>query len=77
MIPNAAGRREAFTRSSSSRRARKNGPILLSRSPYDAKDTTARTTSQSVDEVLPAMYKEFVDDGYVIVIEDIRGIHNS
>ncbi len=53
------------------------GPILLSRTPYDAKETAARTASQSVDEVLPAMYKEFVDDGYIIVIQDIRGIHNS
>jgi len=55
----------------------KNGPILLSRTPYDAKATAARTASQSVNEVLPAMYKEFVDDGYIIVIQDIRGIHNS
>ena len=55
----------------------KRGPDPLSRSPYDAKGTAARTASQSVDEVLPAMYKEFVDDGYIIVIQDIRGIHNS
>ena len=55
----------------------KDGPILLSRSPYDAKGTAARTASQSVDDVLPAMYKEFVDDGYIIVIQDIRGIHHS
>ncbi|HWI77306.1 MAG TPA: CocE/NonD family hydrolase [Sphingomicrobium sp.] len=54
-----------------------NGPILLSRTPYDAKGSTARTASQSVVDVLPIMYKEFVDDGYIIVQQDIRGLHNS
>jgi len=36
-----------------------NGPILLSRTPYDAKDSTARTRSQSITEILPAMDAEF------------------
>ena len=51
----------------------RNGPILLSRTPYDAKGSTSRTPSQSVVDVLPIMYKEFVDDGYIIVEQDIRG----
>jgi putative CocE/NonD family hydrolase len=55
----------------------KDGPILLSRTPYDAKGSMARTSSQSVNEVLAPMYKEFVNDGYIIVTQDIRGIHNS
>src|SRR5262245_15880200 len=45
----------------------RNGPILLSRTPYDAKGSTARTPSESVVDVLPIMYKEFVNDGYIIV----------
>src|SRR6478672_12366321 len=54
-----------------------NGPILLSRTPYDAKGSTNRTPSQSVVDILPIMYKEFVNDGYIIVQQDIRGLHNS
>src|SRR6476661_619582 len=54
-----------------------NGPILLSRTPYDAKDSLSRTASQSVTDILPIMYKEFVNDGYIIVQQDIRGLHNS
>jgi uncharacterized protein len=54
-----------------------NGPIMLSRTPYDAKSSMARTASQSVVDVLPIMYKEFVEDGYIIVQQDIRGMHNS
>ncbi|MFL6777266.1 MAG: CocE/NonD family hydrolase, partial [Sphingomicrobium sp.] len=55
----------------------RNGPILLSRTPYDAKGSTNRTPSQSVVDILPIMYKEFVNDGYIIVQQDIRGLHNS
>jgi putative CocE/NonD family hydrolase len=54
-----------------------NAPIILSRTPYDAKSSTARTPSQSVVDILPIMYKEFVNDGYIIVEQDIRGLHNS
>jgi uncharacterized protein len=54
-----------------------NGPILLSRTPYDAKGSMARSASQSIVDILPIMYKEFVDDGYIIVQQDIRGMHNS
>ena len=54
-----------------------NAPILLSRTPYDAKDTTARTKSQLITEILPAMDAEFVEDNYIRVYQDIRGLHNS
>jgi len=54
-----------------------NGPILLSRTPYDAKGSTARNKSPYLTEVLPAMDAEFVDDGYIRVYQDIRGMHNS
>ncbi len=54
-----------------------NGPILLSRTPYNAKSSLARVKSQKVTEILPAMYTEFVEDGYIIVQQDIRGMHKS
>ena len=54
-----------------------NGPILLSRTPYDAKGSSARTASQRLVDVLPAMDAEFVDDGYVRVYQDIRGMYHS
>ena len=52
-------------------------PILLSRTPYNAKESTTRTASQTLTEVLPAMDKEFVEDGYIRVYQDIRGMHGS
>src|SRR5258707_8813671 len=33
------------------------GPILLSRTPYDAKASMSRSASQSVVDILPIMYK--------------------
>ena len=55
----------------------KDGPILLSRTPYDAKHSTARIKGQSITDILPAMDAEFVEDNYVRVYQDIRGEHNS
>ena len=52
-------------------------PILLSRTPYNAKETTTRSQSQVLTEVLPAMDKEFVEDHYIRVYQDIRGMHGS
>ncbi len=54
-----------------------NAPILLSRTPYDAKGSTTRNQSQVLTEVLPAMDREFVEDGYIRVYQDIRGMHGS
>jgi len=55
----------------------KGGPILLSRTPYDAKSSAARNKSPFITEILPAMDAEFVQDGYIRVYQDIRGMHNS
>jgi putative CocE/NonD family hydrolase len=52
-------------------------PILLSRTPYDAQGSTTRTASQHITEILPAMDAEFVEDGYIRVYQDIRGMHHS
>jgi len=53
------------------------GPMLLSRTPYDAKAETQRTKSQLLTEILPAMDAPFVEDHYIRVYQDIRGLHNS
>jgi putative CocE/NonD family hydrolase len=53
------------------------GPILLSRTPYDAKSSAARNKSPLITEILPAMDAEFVNDNYIRVYQDIRGMHNS
>jgi len=55
----------------------KDGPILLSRTPYDAKHSTARIKGQSITDILPAMDAELVEDNYIRVYQDIRGEHNS
>jgi putative CocE/NonD family hydrolase len=54
-----------------------NGPILLSRTPYDAKGSAARSRSQSITEILSAMDTEFVLDHYIRVYQDIRGMYHS
>ena len=53
------------------------GPLLLSRTPYDAKKSTARVQSASVLDILPLMDAEFVADNYIRVYQDIRGSHHS
>src|SRR5664279_3251833 len=53
------------------------GPMLLSRTPYDAKAETQRTRSQLLTEILPATDAPFVEDHYIRVYQDIRGMHNS
>lgn len=52
-------------------------PILLSRTPYDASAATSRIRSQSVVDVVPIADKEFVEDGYIRVYQDVRGLHKS
>jgi hypothetical protein len=55
----------------------KNGPILLSRTPYDAHAAMFSNPSQQGANMLWAMYREFFNDGYIIVQQDIRGLHRS
>lgn len=55
----------------------RNGPILLTRTPYNAARTTARNPSQQITEILPISDAEFVNDGYIRVYQDVRGIHKS
>jgi len=59
------------------RKGTRNGPILLSRTPYNAAKATWRNPSQKIEEILPVMDAEFVDDGYIRVYQDVRGLHKS
>jgi hypothetical protein len=52
-------------------------PMLLSRTPYDAKDSTERMKSQRIVDIMPAMDGIFVADHYISVYQDIRGLHHS
>ncbi|WP_439547459.1 CocE/NonD family hydrolase [Sandarakinorhabdus sp.] len=54
-----------------------NGPILLTRTPYNAARATARNPSQQISEILPISDAELVQDGYIRVYQDVRGIHKS
>ena len=59
------------------RKGTQHGPILLTRTPYDADKTSARNRSQKIEEILPISDTEFVDDGYIRVYQDVRGLHGS
>ena len=52
-------------------------PILLSRTPYNADKSTSRNRSQKIEEILPVMDAEFVNDGYIRVYQDVRGLDGS
>ena len=54
-----------------------NAPILLSRTPYDAHGSTHRVASQRIVDILEVMDSDFVEDGYIRVYQDIRGLHRS
>jgi uncharacterized protein len=54
-----------------------NAPMLLSRTPYDAHESTHRVPSQHIVDTLEVMDAEFVEDGYIRVYQDIRGLHRS
>ena len=59
------------------RKGTRNGPILLTRTPYDAGGATWRIPSQKIEDILPMMDAEFVNDGYIRVYQDVRGQHGS
>jgi putative CocE/NonD family hydrolase len=53
------------------------GPILLWRSPYDAHGDVARGHSLRLVDLVPVMDAPFIEDGYIRVYQDIRGLHRS
>ncbi|MBS0480556.1 MAG: CocE/NonD family hydrolase [Proteobacteria bacterium] len=59
------------------RKGTKDAPVLLSRTPYDASRSTSRNRSQRIEEILPVMDAPFVNDGYIRVYQDVRGLGKS
>jgi uncharacterized protein len=59
------------------RKGTTDGPILLTRTPYDAARMTSRNRSQRIEEVLAVMDADFVNDGYIRVYQDVRGLGGS
>ncbi|MEM8661023.1 MAG: CocE/NonD family hydrolase [Pseudomonadota bacterium] len=52
-------------------------PILLSRTPYNTAKITWRIASQKAVDILPVADKEFIEDGYIRVYQDVRGQDRS
>src|ERR1700681_282278 len=50
-----------------------NAPILLTRTPYNATQRTARNDSPRMIAVLPQGDEVFVEGGYIRVFQDVRG----
>ncbi len=59
------------------RKGTTNAPILFTRTPYNANRTTWRTPSQKIEDILPVMDAQFVNDGYIRVYQDVRGRNKS
>jgi len=59
------------------RKGTTNAPILLTRTVYNANRATSRTPSQKIEDILPVMDAEFVNDGYIRVYQDCRGRNKS
>ena len=51
----------------------RDAPILLTRTPYNAKKRAERFASPHIEAELAQMDEPFVDDGYIRVYQDIRG----
>ncbi len=54
-----------------------NAPIVLTRTPYDAKSRANRSDSASILATLPLADEMFVKAGYIRVYQDIRGKYGS
>ena len=52
-------------------------PIVLTRTPYNAKSRAAGTPSPDIAMVLPAADEDLVRDGYIRVYQDVRGRFGS
>jgi len=52
-------------------------PILLSRTPYGAKNQTQAIDSTNGASTLPNLMGPFFDDGYILAFQDIRGRNGS
>ncbi|MCU6455214.1 CocE/NonD family hydrolase [Sphingomonas sp. A2-49] len=54
-----------------------NAPIVLTRTPYNAKARASRSTSASMLATLPLADEAFVRGGYIRVYQDVRGKYGS
>ncbi len=54
-----------------------NAPIVLTRTPYNAKGRASRSTSSSMLNTLPLADEMFVKGGYIRVYQDVRGKYGS
>lgn len=52
-------------------------PILLTRTPYNAKKRAERNVSPHIEATLAQMDEDFVRDGYIRVYQDVRGLNGS
>src|SRR3546814_19315652 len=55
----------------------KNAPIVLTRTPYNAKSRANRMDSPSLLSTLQLSDEIFVTDGYIRVYQDVRGKYGS
>jgi putative CocE/NonD family hydrolase len=55
----------------------RNAPILLTRTPYNASQRTARNNSPHMLAILPQGDEVFVNGGYIRVFQDVRGKYGS
>ena len=55
----------------------KDAPILLTRTPYNAKKRATRTQSAHISDLLAQLDEPFVADGYIRVYQDVRGKYGS
>ena len=55
----------------------RDAPILLTRTPYNAKRRAERYASPHIEAELAQLDEPFVKDGYIRVYQDIRGKHGS
>ncbi|HEV2730784.1 MAG TPA: CocE/NonD family hydrolase, partial [Terriglobales bacterium] len=58
----------------------KNAPILLTRTPYDAKDLTSHAHSSHLGPILNGYDNAtdvILEGGYIRVVQDVRGKHRS
>jgi putative CocE/NonD family hydrolase len=55
----------------------RNAPIVMTRTPYNAKKRAQRSLSRSLQATLPLCDEEFVKAGYIRVWQDVRGKYES
>ena len=58
-------------------KAAKDAPILLTRTPYNAKGTAERTLSPHAIATGAQVDEPFLEDGYIRVYQDVRGKYGS